>query len=250
MPSSACGGRHRDRQPEIDTRAERDRGAGTSQGGGPDGGGAAGAATGHQDRAGATAGGVRADLQLHRGLWSTTPTVYYPAVYAYPPGYVATASLLSFGAGMAVGAAVWGGCNWHSGDVNVNYNYSNTSNRNVSNIDRKPEQGGTTRNTGRASITATTQWPSNIDSPVPPTVAHVERPRIPAADVGANPARLDERRQTHTGIKWGRRKRRPGERQGPGRCEPATPREPVGQRQSTGQHKPPGGHKPGQRFRK
>ena len=54
------------------------------------------------------------------------PTVYYPAVYAYPPGYVATASLLSFGAGMAVGAALWGGCNWHSGDVNVNYNYNST----------------------------------------------------------------------------------------------------------------------------
>ena len=68
------------------------------------------------------------------------PTVYYPAVYAYPPGYVATASLLSFGAGMAVGAAVWGNCNWNSGDVNVNYNYSNTSNRNVSNVNQKPEQ--------------------------------------------------------------------------------------------------------------
>jgi hypothetical protein len=70
------------------------------------------------------------------------PTVYYPAVYAYPPGYVATASLLSFGAGMAVGAAVWGNCNWNSGDVNVNnnYNYSNTSNKNVGNVNQKPEQ--------------------------------------------------------------------------------------------------------------
>jgi hypothetical protein len=66
------------------------------------------------------------------------PTVYYPAVYAYPPGYVATASLLSFGAGMAVGAALWGGCNWHSGDVNVNYNYNYNRNTNVGNIN-KPE---------------------------------------------------------------------------------------------------------------
>ena len=67
------------------------------------------------------------------------PTVYYPAVYAYPPGYVATASLLSFGAGMAVGAAVWGDCNWHSGDVNINNSYS--SNRNVNrNVNQKPEQ--------------------------------------------------------------------------------------------------------------
>ena len=66
------------------------------------------------------------------------PTVYYPAVYAYPPGYVATTSLLSFGMGMAVGAALWGGCNWNSHDVNVNYNYN--VNRNISNINRRPEQ--------------------------------------------------------------------------------------------------------------
>ena len=34
------------------------------------------------------------------------PAPYYPSMYAYPPGYVATTSLLSFGAGMAVGAAI------------------------------------------------------------------------------------------------------------------------------------------------
>lgn len=33
--------------------------------------------------------------------WSY-PTYYYPPMYAYPPGYVATASLVSFGVGMAV----------------------------------------------------------------------------------------------------------------------------------------------------
>ncbi len=47
----------------------------------------------------------------------------YPAMYAYPPGYVATTSLLSFGAGMAVGAAISGGCDWGSHEVNV-YNNS------------------------------------------------------------------------------------------------------------------------------
>jgi hypothetical protein len=40
-------------------------------------------------------------------------------MYAYPPGYVATASLVSFGAGMAVGAAISGGCDWDNHDVNV-----------------------------------------------------------------------------------------------------------------------------------
>ena len=47
----------------------------------------------------------------------------YPAMYAYPPGYVATTSLLSFGAGMAVGAAISGGCDWGSHEVNVYNNY-------------------------------------------------------------------------------------------------------------------------------
>src|SRR5262245_51413415 len=47
---------------------------------------------------------------------------YYPSMYAYPPGYVATTSLLSFGVGMAVGAAVWGGgCDWGSHNVYNNY---------------------------------------------------------------------------------------------------------------------------------
>jgi len=46
---------------------------------------------------------------------------YYPAMMAYPPGYVATASLLSFGAGMAVGAAAWGDCDWGSNNVYNNY---------------------------------------------------------------------------------------------------------------------------------
>ena len=65
----------------------------------------------------------------------------YPAMYAYPPGYVATASVLSFGAGMAVGAAISGGCDWDNHDVNVYHhdgggggNNSNNSNNTV-NID-------------------------------------------------------------------------------------------------------------------
>lgn len=59
------------------------------------------------------------------------PTVYYPTMYAYPPGYVATASLLSFGAGMAVGAALWSDCDWGHGDVNVDVDTNRNVNRNV-----------------------------------------------------------------------------------------------------------------------
>ncbi len=76
------------------------------------------------------------------------PTMYYPTMYAYPPGYVATASLLSFGAGMAVGAALWGDCDWGHGDVNVNNNYNynrsntntNIGNANRTNRGQRPQQ--------------------------------------------------------------------------------------------------------------
>jgi uncharacterized membrane protein YgcG len=65
------------------------------------------------------------------GAW---PYPAYPPYYYYPPGYVFGASLFSFGVGMAVGAALWGGCNWHGGSVNVNVNRYNSFNRtNISN---------------------------------------------------------------------------------------------------------------------
>ena len=44
---------------------------------------------------------------VYGSAWSY-PSYYYPPMYTYPPGYVATAGLVSFGVGMAVGAAVWG----------------------------------------------------------------------------------------------------------------------------------------------
>lgn len=65
------------------------------------------------------------------GPW---PYPAYPPYSYYPPGYVATTSLLSFGAGMAVGAALWGNCNWGHGNVNVNVNNYNSYNKtNISN---------------------------------------------------------------------------------------------------------------------
>lgn len=60
------------------------------------------------------------------GVW---PYPAYPPYYYYPPGYVAGASLISFGVGMAVGAAIWGNCNWNGGNVNVNVNQYNSFNK-------------------------------------------------------------------------------------------------------------------------
>ena len=57
----------------------------------------------------------------------------YPPYPYYPPGYVA-GTALAFTAGVAVGAALWGGFNWNNNDVNINVNQFNSYNRtNISN---------------------------------------------------------------------------------------------------------------------
>ena len=61
------------------------------------------------------------------------PYPAYPPVSYYPPGYVAGTALLSFGVGMAVGAALWGGCHWGSGSITVNNNTFNNFNPNTVN---------------------------------------------------------------------------------------------------------------------
>lgn len=58
----------------------------------------------------------------------------YPPYYYYPPGYVAGATLFSFGVGVAVGAAwgyAWGGCRWGRGDVNININRNTNINTKI-----------------------------------------------------------------------------------------------------------------------
>jgi hypothetical protein len=58
----------------------------------------------------------------------------YPPYYYYPPGYVATRSAVSFGVGLAVGSAMWGGCNWGHSNVNINVNrYNNFNQTNIKN---------------------------------------------------------------------------------------------------------------------
>jgi hypothetical protein len=70
-------------------------------------------------------------------VYGAYPPAYpYPPYYPYPPGYAWGAAALSFGVGMAVGAAVWGGCNWGGGDVNVNVNKANNFTNNVNSGNR------------------------------------------------------------------------------------------------------------------
>jgi hypothetical protein len=60
------------------------------------------------------------------GAW---PYPAYPPYYYYPAGYVAATSIFSFGIGMAAGAALWGGYDWHGGDVDINVNRYNDFNK-------------------------------------------------------------------------------------------------------------------------
>jgi hypothetical protein len=70
------------------------------------------------------------------GAW---PYPAYPPYPVYPPGYVAATAAISFGVGVAIGAAMWGGCSWgyHGySSVNIhvnNYNRYNHTNINVNN---------------------------------------------------------------------------------------------------------------------
>ena len=83
------------------------------------------------------------------------PTVVYGAwpYPAYPPYYppywapvgAAFVSGFFWGAGIAAGAALWGGCNWGRGEVNVNVNrYNNFNRTNISNgnWNHRPEHRG------------------------------------------------------------------------------------------------------------
>lgn len=58
----------------------------------------------------------------------------YPPYYYYPPSYYPGAGLFAFSAGVAIGAAFWGDCNWGGNDIDIDVNRYNDFNRtNISN---------------------------------------------------------------------------------------------------------------------
>src|SRR5499427_3050722 len=69
-------------------------------------------------------------------VYGAPPPAYPPYYYPYPPGYAWGAAAVSFGVGMAVGAAGWGGCNWGGGDVDIDVNKNNNFTNNVNKGDR------------------------------------------------------------------------------------------------------------------
>ena len=82
---------------------------------------------------------------------SYNPTVVYPPpVYPYPPvyypPYVPGAAFVTFGVGMMMGAAIWGGsccgCGWGGSNVNVNVNNNFNRNTNINGGNRGQGGGG------------------------------------------------------------------------------------------------------------
>ncbi|MCE5186048.1 MAG: DUF3300 domain-containing protein [Planctomycetaceae bacterium] len=67
-------------------------------------------------------------------VYGTWPYPAYPPYAYYPPSYYAGSNLLSFGLGVAAGAAwgyAWGDCDWHGGDIDVDVDRNFNSNRNI-----------------------------------------------------------------------------------------------------------------------
>jgi hypothetical protein len=60
-------------------------------------------------------------------VYGDWPYPAYEPFYWYPPGYVA-GNVLSFGAGVAVGWAIWGNTNWWNNRVDINVNRYNRFN--------------------------------------------------------------------------------------------------------------------------
>jgi hypothetical protein len=59
----------------------------------------------------------------------------YRPYYYYPPGYSLAAGVIGFGIAVGVTNALWGGCNWRRGNVDINVNRYNNINVNRNRLD-------------------------------------------------------------------------------------------------------------------
>ncbi|HEX6733666.1 MAG TPA: DUF3300 domain-containing protein [Azonexus sp.] len=70
-------------------------------------------------------------------IYGPWPYAAYPPYYYYPPGYYGGAAFWGFTAGVIVGGALWGDCDWHGGDVHIDHHKYNNFNRTNISGDRK-----------------------------------------------------------------------------------------------------------------
>jgi Protein of unknown function (DUF3300) len=88
----------------------------------------------------------------------------YPPYSYYPPAYYGGAMFWSFTAGVVVGGAIWGNCNWGGNDVDIDINRQNNFNRNEINANRNNVNSGN-RTGNRTGNTAGTKqsWQHNSE---------------------------------------------------------------------------------------
>ena len=95
------------------------------------------------------------------GAWSYP---YYPPYAYYPPAYYGGAMFWSFTAGVIVGGAIWGNCNWGGNDVDIDINRQNNFNRNEINNNRNNVNSNNRGNNNRTSAGNNKQsWQHNSE---------------------------------------------------------------------------------------
>jgi hypothetical protein len=72
----------------------------------------------------------------------------YPPYPYYPPGYAYAGAFWGFTAGVIVGGAIWGNCNWGGNDVDIDINRQNNFNKNEINANRNNSGNRTGNNSG------------------------------------------------------------------------------------------------------
>src|SRR5678815_6079745 len=82
------------------------------------------------------------------GAWAYP---YYPPYAYYPPAYYGGAMFWSFTAGVIVGGAIWGNCNWGGNDVDIDINRQNNFNRNEINTGDRNRNNVNSNNRGNNS---------------------------------------------------------------------------------------------------
>ena len=75
----------------------------------------------------------------------------YPPYAYYPPAYYGAGMFWSFTAGVVVGGAIWGNCNWGGNDVDIDINRQNNFNRNEINTGDRNRNNVNSNNRGNNS---------------------------------------------------------------------------------------------------
>ena len=192
-------------QPQDDRAAEGDH-----RGGGA-------AADRDQDRAGQPAGDLRAGLQPDRrlrgvGLSRVSALLLAAVPVATIPGGALMAGF-AWGVGIAAAGAIFGGCNWGRGDVNIDVEPGHQHRPKLQSHQCGQGQvsGSTTRAIARASRTATREAATSIGKDVP---GRDGRNDYRGRDGGPGRSGGAERRRTRRA--WAGRSRWPRDRAGEG----------------------------------